>query len=261
MLGNMYCAYLAATSALVSFLSVMGYPRVAGVRGLRFAREKAPARDRALASGRVKDDLAPRLAPVGPRVGPAGACVPDVADERVAAPEVRREVPVLDPDEALAAVARLLARELVGEAHHDAGQVRTAIAVRPDAGAPLVVAPQALSRLVEERVHVLGDGDVAARPADLEHASALAGERPVHGDPDGLDEEVLPQDHRDEPLVLTDAPARPPEVRVGVVPRSARGRDVEVVLEHQALRGGHRRFRLVAVPALPQGGQARAARD
>src|SRR5258708_1004349 len=82
------------------------------------------------------------------------------------------------------------------------------------------------SRLVQNRVHVLGDGQVAARAADLEDAPPFACERAVDRDPDGLDEEVLSQDHRHQALVLADPPARAPEVREAVVERLARARDV-----------------------------------
>ena len=53
-------------------------------------------------------------------------------------------------------------------------------------------------------------------------------------------------------------PGRPAEVSEAVLARRAAPHDVEVVLEHQALRGRHRRLRLVAVGAL---GEREEARD
>ena len=124
-----------------------------------------------------------------------------------------------------------------------------------------VIAPQALGGLVQESVDVLGDDEVCREPRDLEDAAALALERPVYRDPDALDEEVLAEDHRDDALVLGHAPGRRAEVKVPVVARATSARHLEVVLEHEALRGGHRGLGLVLVRALCQRQQARDALD
>jgi hypothetical protein len=158
-------------------------------------------------------------------------------------------------------VAGLLPRQLVGEADHDAGEIRAPVAVGHDAGGALVIAPEPLRRLVEEGVDVLGDVQVVPGAADLEHAPALAGERAVDRDPDRLDEEVLAEDHRHQALVLADPSAGASEVRVGVVEGRARSGHVEVVLEHQPLRRRHRRFGLVPVGALGEGEKAGDAAD
>ena len=108
---------------------------------------------------------------------------------------------------------------------------------------------------------VFGDREVPRRPADLEQAATFALARSVDRHPDGLDEEMLAEDHRDEALVLADSPRRLTQVREAVLTRRIRPHRVEVVAKHQPLRCSHRRLGLVPVRALGERQQPRDARD
>src|SRR5438067_1590616 len=93
------------------------------------AREQAAASDGGAFDSAAEHEALPRRAPRVPRarlgVGSRRSAVADVAHVGVAAPEPIAELGVLDPDEPLLLeVARVrpgLARELAGEAAHDAG--------------------------------------------------------------------------------------------------------------------------------------------
>ena len=179
---------------------------------LAFAHEQATARGRGVSNGSMEHDPTARLAPVGPGGGALVSRVPDVAHVRVTTPEVPGQVAVADPDQALLLAPPRLPRKRIRKADHDPGQVGATLSVGGDALDTTVLAPETFGGVVEESVNVFGDGQVGRRSANLQDAAPLAFERPVHGDPDGLDEEVLPEDHRDQSLVLENASARPTQV-------------------------------------------------
>ena len=140
------------------------------------------------------------------------------------------------------------AKKLLAEAGHDARLIGAAVAVA-DAVVALVLRPQAVGGVEQERVRVLGDGQVERGAADLEHAAALALARAPHRHPDALDEEVVVEDVGEDALGLADAARGRAEVaeRIG----GLRG-DVDVVAEHEALRLGHGQLGFVDVGALGQ---------
>ena len=129
-----------------------------------------------------------------------------MTDVRMSRVEVPFEVSVAHPDEPFASMASVLPRQLVGKTGHHARQVAAPLGVAADAASDLVSFPKRFRGRVEERMNVFGYRQVRARPADLEHAGALAEERSEHGDPDGLDEEVLAHNHGHEALVFGHPP-------------------------------------------------------
>src|SRR6185436_15879670 len=104
----------------------------------------------------------------------------------------------------------------------------------------------------EESVYIAGQFEVVCRSANLEDAAAFSVVRPVSRHPDGLDEEVLGDERRQDVLRLLHAALRiaemaEPEARaLGVVA------ELDVVLEHEALRHRRRVLRLVTVAAARQ---------
>src|SRR6185312_2360516 len=195
------------------------------------AGQQATARD-PFVDRALEYDPAAGGATVGVRFVLGGALVAGEADVRMAAAPVAAEVGVADPDQTGALVALALGVELLAEAGQDAGLIGAPVAVA-DAVLALVLRPQPIGGVQQERVGVLGDGEVERAAADLEHAAALAVARTPDRDPDALDEEVVVEDVGEDALVLADAPGRRAEVaeRVG----RARG-GVEVVLEQEPLR-------------------------
>src|SRR5439155_21392542 len=134
---------------------------------------------RRVAHRAMYDDPPPRLASVDVGLVLPGPRVADVPNVGMAAAEKSGEIGVLHPDEPLLLVRPRLARELVGESLHHAGEVGPAVAVAGDPERALVLDPQALGGLADVVVHVVGDVEVLRRSARLEDAAALPLRRPV----------------------------------------------------------------------------------
>jgi hypothetical protein len=225
-------------------------PAEAPVDVTSLAPEQPSARGRRGVDGTVQDDLASCRATVRVRLRRPTASVRDVANARVPPPEEAVEIAVANPDEPRPLVLDRLFAQLLGEALHHARDVLLPVAIAADRVRLPVLPPQSLGRLAQERVRVLGHLEVRVRSADLEHRPALALHGAIRGHPDRLDEEVIGEDVRQDPIRLDHAPRRRAEVPIPVALRPRRR--VEVVLEHQLLRRAHRRLRFVLVGALGQ---------
>src|SRR4051812_25846138 len=99
-----------------------------------------------------------------------------------------------------------------------------------------VLAKQAFGGDVQKSVHVLRELQIRVRAADLEHAAAASLERPPYGHPDRLHEEMIAQNAGEDALGLVHPPAGLTQVAKPVRRLSPADCEVDVVLEHQALR-------------------------
>src|SRR5580658_7740111 len=144
MLGNMYCRCFAATSALLSFLSVTHTLLALGVSKSEsgLGAEQSAPRDGRSAHGAVEHDRPSGFASAHPGVGALPPRVAHVSDVRVTPAEVPNEVAVLHPHQPFAPALRVLPDQTLGEPRHHPGKVGAPLAVRRDVRCAPVLAPQ-----------------------------------------------------------------------------------------------------------------------